>query len=127
MVWPPWHFLLCFILGKVSQPSRARQHRVTLTEPFKHLIKFAERLPGGKYRWTFASYPIFPYWALDMKQRHQLLSQVNIYLHQHPTDVSMTMEELMEMVSSTSGKQMVNRVECYVSKLQGTNHEHSMQ
>ena len=56
-----------------------------------------------------------------MKQRHQLLSQVNIYLHQHPPDANMTMEELKEMVNSTSGKQMVNRVHCYMSKVQGTN------
>ena len=56
-----------------------------------------------------------------MKQRHQLLSQANIYLRQHPTDANMTMEELKEMVNSMSGKQMVNRVQRYVSKVQGTN------
>ena len=33
----------------------------------------------------------------------------------------MTMEELKEMVNSTSGKQTVNRVQCYVSKVRGTN------
>ena len=88
---------------------------------FKHLTKFAERLLDGKYRWRFASHPRFPYWTLDKKQRHQLLSQANIYFHQHPTDVNMTMEALKEMVNSMNGKQIVNRVQRYMSKVQGTN------
>ena len=66
-------FSSLFPFEKGDLTSRARQHGVTLTEAFKHLIKFAERLPDGKYRWRFASCPRFPYWALDMKQRHQLL------------------------------------------------------
>ena len=114
-------FPTLFPFGKGDPTSRARQHGVTRTEAFKHLIKFAERMSDGKYRWMFASRPRFPYWALDMKQRHQLLSQANIYLRQHPTDANMTMEELKEMVNSMSGKQMVNRVQHYVSKVQGTN------
>ena len=114
-------FPTLFTFGKGDPTSRARQHGVTHTEAFKHSIKFAERLSDGKYRWRFASHPRFPYWARDMKQRHQLLSQANIYLRQHPTDANMTMEELKEMVNSMSGKQMVNRVQHYVSKVQGTN------
>ena len=56
-----------------------------------------------------------------MKQRHQLLSQSNVYLHQHPADANMTTEELREMVNSMSDKQMVNQLQRYVSKVQGTN------
>ncbi|CAB3993601.1 Hypothetical predicted protein [Paramuricea clavata] len=56
-----------------------------------------------------------------MKQRHQLLSQTNVYLRQHPADANMTMEELKEMVNSMSANQMVNRLQRYVSKVQGTN------
>ena len=72
-------FPTLFPFGKGDLTNRARQHEVTHTEAFKHLIKFAERLSDGKYRWRFASRPRFPYWALDMKQRYQLLSQANIY------------------------------------------------
>ena len=93
----------------------------TVWSHLKHLVKFAKRLPNGKYRWRFASHPRFSYWALDMKQRHQLLSQSNVYLHQHPTDANMTIEELREMVNSMSGKQMVHQLQRYVSKVQGTN------
>ena len=44
-----------------------------------------------------------------MKQQHQLLSQANIYLHQHPADANMTREGLKAMVNSMSVNQMVNR------------------
>ena len=93
-------FPTLFPFGKGDPTSRARQQGVTLTEAFKHFIKFAERLPDDKYRWRLASHPRFPCWALDMKQRQQ-----------HPTDANMTTEELKEMVNSMSGKQMVNKVQ----------------
>ncbi len=114
-------FPTLFPYGKGDPTNRARQHGITLTEAFKHLIKFAEKLENGKFEWRFASHPRFPYWALNMKQRHQLLSQANIYLRQHPADANMTMEELKQMVNSMSANQMVNRLQRYVSKVQGTN------
>ncbi len=110
-----------FPYGKGDPTNKARQHGITLTEPFKHLIKFAEKLENGKFEWRFASHPRFPYWALNMKQRHQLLSQANIYLRQHPADANLTMEELKQMVNSMSANRMVNRLQRYVSKVQGTN------
>ena len=91
-----------------------------MAEAFKHQIKFAERLSNGKFKWRLASHPRFLYWALNMKQRHQLLSQAKIYWHQHPVDANKTMEELMAMVNSISANQMVNRLQRYVSKIQGT-------
>jgi hypothetical protein len=54
----------------------------------KHLMKFAERLVDGKFEWRFASQLRFPYWALNMKQLYQLLSQANVYLRHHPADAS---------------------------------------
>ncbi|XP_028418913.1 uncharacterized protein LOC114544479 [Dendronephthya gigantea] len=114
-------FPTLFPHGKGDPTNRVRQHEVSLAEAFKHLMKFAERLPNGKFEWRFASHPRFPYWALNMKQRHQLLSQDNIYLRQHPADANMTMEELKTMVNSMSANQMVNRLQRYVSKIQGTN------
>ena len=113
-------FPTLFPYGKGDPTNRARNHEIALTEAFKHLMKFAE-FTNGKFEWRFASHPRFPYWALNMKQRHQLLSQANIYLRQHPTDANMTMEELKDMVNSMSANQMVNRLQRYVSKVQGTN------
>ncbi|CAB4017851.1 ATP-dependent DNA helicase PIF1, partial [Paramuricea clavata] len=114
-------FPTLFPYGKGDPTNRAGQHGITLTEAFKHLMKFAERLVDGKFEWRFASRPRFPYWALNMKQRHQLLSQANVHLRQHPADANMTMEELKQMINSMSANQMVNRLQRYVSKVQGTN------
>ncbi len=114
-------FPTLFPYGKGDPTNRARQHGITLTEAFKHLIKFAKKLENGKFEWRFASHPRFPYWALNMKQWHQLLSQANIYLCQLPADANMTVEELKEIVKSMSANQMVNRLQRYVSKVQGTN------
>ena len=114
-------FPTLFPYGKGDQTNRARQHFITLPEAFKHLVKFSERLADGKFEWRFASHPRFPCWALNMKNRHQLLSQANDYLRQHPADANMTMEELNQMVNSMSTNQMVNRLQRYVSKVQGTN------
>ena len=63
------------------------------------MVKLAERFLNGKYWWRFASQSRFPYWALYMKQHHQHLSKANVYLHQHPADANMTIEELREMVN----------------------------
>ena len=55
-----------------------------------------------------------------MKPRHQLLSQANIYLCQNPVDANMPMEELKTMVNSMSANRMVNRLQRYLLKVQGT-------
>ena len=54
-----------FPYGKGDPTNRARQHGITLTEAFKHLIKFADKLENGKFEWRFASHPRFPYWAIE--------------------------------------------------------------
>ncbi|CAB3985569.1 Hypothetical predicted protein [Paramuricea clavata] len=41
-------FPTLFPYGKGDPTNRARQHGITLTEGFKHLMKFAERLADGK-------------------------------------------------------------------------------
>ena len=65
---------ILFPLGKGDPPTWAREHGVTLTKAFNHLVKFAERLRNGRYRWRFASHPRFPYWALDMGIRYEAKS-----------------------------------------------------
>ena len=55
-----------------------------------------------------------------MKQRHQLLSQANIYLKQNPQDANLTAEELKEMIGQMSATQLMNRVQRYAANVQGT-------
>lgn len=59
-----------------GDPTNPARHRVVdLTKAFKQLMRYADTSPDGCPRWRFASDPRFPYWALNLKQRHQLLSQ----------------------------------------------------
>ena len=113
-------FPTLFPYGKGDPTKRTRLREVSLTEGFKHLIKYAELSTNGTFTWRFASHPRFPYWALNMKQRHQLLSPARIYLTQNPEDANFTTEELREMVGQMSANQLMNRVQRYVAKIQGT-------
>ena len=55
-----------------------------------------------------------------MKQGHQLLSQARIYLTQNPEDANLTTEELRQMVGQMTANHLMNRVQHYVAKIQGT-------
>jgi hypothetical protein len=79
-------FPTLFPYGKGDPTCKGRHHAVTLAEAFKHLERYCDILPNGHFCWRFASHPRFPYWALNMKQRHELLSQSKIYIQQHPCD-----------------------------------------
>ena len=50
----------------------------------------------------------FPYWALNMKLRHQLLSQSSVYIRQHPGDANLTIENLRDMVGRLSAEQLMH-------------------
>lgn len=92
---------------------------MSLTDAFKHLIRYAEKRGGTMY-WRFASHPRFPYWALDMKQRHQLITQSSVYLHQHPADAQLTIDDLRDMVGRLSAEQLMHRLQRYAAKVQGS-------
>ena len=55
-----------------------------------------------------------------MKQWHQLLSQTRISLTQNPNDANLTTEELRQMVGQMTANHLINRVQRYVAKIQGT-------
>ena len=110
---------LCpYVKGHPTKCARLRE--VSLTEGFKHLVKYADVSTNETFTWQFASHPRFPYWALNMKQRHQLLSQARIYFTQNLEDANLTTEELRHMVGQMSANQLMNRVQRYVVKIRGT-------
>ena len=113
-------FPALFPYGRGDPTNPGRKRAVSLADSFKHLMKYAEKTGEEKYYWRFASHARFPYWALNMKHRHQLLSQANIYLMQHPGDANLTIEDLRSMVKDMSAKQLMNRVQMYATKIQGT-------
>ena len=112
-------FPTLFPHGTGDPTNPARQLKVSLTDSFKHLIKYGEIIEGHPH-WRFATHPRFSYWALNMKQCHQLLSQANIYLQQHPADANLTVEDLRAMVGNLSAEQLMKRLERYAAKIQGS-------
>lgn len=68
-------FPTLFSFGRDDPTDLACVHEVSLSESFKHLTKFGQCNEDGTYTWRIAFHPQFPYWALNMKIRHQLLSQ----------------------------------------------------
>ena len=113
-------FPTLFPHGRGDPTCKARHHPVSLADAFKHLMKYSDTSPDGTSRWRFASHPRFPYWALNMKQRHNLLSQSKIYLKQNTSDGNLTIEELRAMVGQMSSIQLMNRLQRYAAKTAGT-------
>lgn len=114
-------FPTLFPYGTGDPTYPGRQRDVSLTEGFKHLIRYGERDASNNLHWRFASHPRFPYWALNMKLRHQLLSQAKVYLHHNPGDANLTIEELRAMVGNLSSEHLMKRLQRYASKVQGSN------
>ncbi len=104
--------------GDTTYPGRQRQ--LSLTDGFKHLVRYGEVTADKLKSWRFASHPCFPYWALNMKQCHQLLSQAKIYLQHNPGDADLSVDDLREMVGSMSADQLMKRVQRYAARLQGS-------
>ena len=56
-----------------------------------------------------------------MKLRHQLLSQFKVYLHHHPDDASLTVEDLHTMVNTLYSENLMKCLQRYAAKIQGSN------
>ena len=86
LAWPPIEsnieglatmvFPTLFPYGKGDPTCKGWHHAVTVAEAFRHLEQYCDILPNGEFYWRFASHPRFSYWALNMKQRYELLAQL---------------------------------------------------
>ena len=113
-------FPTLFPFGKGDPTTQQRHHAISRSDGFKHLIRYSDKSPNGTSRWRFASHPRFPYWALNMKHRHQLLSQSKIYLQRNPSDANLTIEQLQDMVGRMDYTNLIKRLQRYASKIQGS-------
>ena len=113
-------FPTLFPYGQGDPTYPGRQRAISLTDGLKHLLRYGELTSNNQWYWRFASHPRFPYWGLNMKQRHQLLGQANVYLQQHPEDANLTVENMKEMVDQLSSEQLMKRLQRYAAKVQGT-------
>ena len=67
----------------------------------KHLIKFSERvIDKGFYR--FAAQRTFAYWAYNFLYRRQIFGQGSYFLKQNPCEANLTLDNLKEMLLSSS-------------------------
>ena len=98
-------FPTLFSHGNRDPCNPGRPRSVPLTDAFKHLEKYGEITVDNVPYWRFASHPCFPYWALNMKQRHQLFSQARVYLQHHPGDASLSVDDLKKMVDRCQAHQ----------------------
>ena len=112
-------FPTLFPYGAGDPTFPGRQHKVSLTDGFKHLERYADVVEGA-FHWRFASHPRFPYWALNMKQRHQLISQASVYLHQNQTDANLSIDNLRDMVGRLSAEHLMHRLQRYAAKIHGS-------
>ena len=112
-------FPTLFPFGTGDPTKKQRHYAVSLADAFKHLISFGEII-NGKIVWRFASHPRFMYWALSIKQRHQMLTQANVYMKQHPNDATLTLDQLKRMVNRADSEQLMSRFSRYISNVQGT-------
>ena len=55
-----------------------------------------------------------------MKQRHQLITQSSVYLHHHPANAHLTIDDLRDMVGHLRAEQLMQRLQRYAAKVQGS-------
>jgi hypothetical protein len=73
-----------FPLGKGDPTKKARMIKVSETDGFKHLLKYATINSQTKeLYYPFAQHPRFKFWAYDRLRRHRALDQCKIYLKQN--------------------------------------------
>ena len=102
--------LFPYSAGDPTNP--ARQGNVSLTDGLKHLLRYGEIDEHTQMQqWRFASHPQFPYWGLNMKQRHQLLSQMSVYLQHNYRDANLNLDDLRSMINNFTAKQLMNRLQ----------------
>ena len=88
-----------------------RQCAVTVGYFFKHLMMYKD----GR----FARHPRLCYFALNTEMRWSTLQTGQIYVHQHPDDARLTVEDLRDMIDS-DGEVFSSRVLHYSTSLRGT-------
>lgn len=87
-----------------------RPRKVTVGNYFKHLVMYKD----GR----FARHCRFRYFALNTEMRWRALQTGRIYVHQHPHDARLSVEELRDMVGR-QGEAFSNRVLHFATSLRG--------
>lgn len=87
-------------------------NQVTVGNYFKHLLLYED----GR----FASHPRFRFFALNTEMRWRALQAGRIYVHQHPNDAQLSVDQLLRDMVGREGEIFSNRVLHYSASLRGT-------
>ena len=79
------------------------------------MIKFGE-FKNDSWVFRFASYPRFGHWAYNIFQRKRLLSQANFYIKHNFGEHLPTVDELCEMLHSSSHTSLMRKIQYYAKK-----------
>ena len=76
-----------FILGNADPTKKARLEKVSETEGWYHLIKYATiSAVTGEWYYPYVTHSRFLQWAYDRRLRHQALNQAKIFFKQNTND-----------------------------------------
>ena len=86
----------------------------------KHLITFSERV-SDKGFYSFAAHPRFAYWAYNILYRRHIFGQGSYFLKQNPCEANLTLDNLKEMLLSSSYNSLMSKLIHYSKNVSGTN------
>jgi hypothetical protein len=114
-------FPTVFPYGAGDPTNKGRRVDVSFADAVAHLTFYAYKWDGGRLVFPFASHPRAPHYAHNMKERHALLSQSNVYLKQNPGDANMTIPELKEQLRDPDrARELVGRMHRYGANVLGS-------
>ena len=115
-------FPTLFPYGPAGDPTVLdRKVDVDLQLAFKHLLQFGVKRDDGTVTHPFAQHRRFPFWALNVLQRKQLLSRSNYYFTQNPSDAVMSLEDMQAILDDAAAAQALHaRLRSSTASMMGT-------
>ena len=90
-------------LGDPTVKSRLR--KVTETEAYRHLIKYAcKSAKSGELYYPFVEHERFMFLVSDRLRRHRANDQCSVYFKQNPCDKAMTVADLMKIIKDGTSR-----------------------
>ena len=93
---------------------------VTLAECALHVVKYATQ-HHGKWQYPFVTHDRFMFHMTNMKERHALIGQANIFMRHHDNDANMSIDELRALAQDPAqSRELMNKMQRYAGNIRGT-------
>ena len=116
-------FVNLFPLGQADPTSRSRLVAVTELVASNHLLKYAEEDPcssTGELYYPFAENARFTFWMVDRIRRHRALQQSSIFMRKNPSDATLSLAELKDLIRTRQLNGLVCRMHAFTSNIVGS-------